>query len=182
MRNRFIPKILFLCLIFATLTIPAIAQSDHKITIGLDILPGDDTVSQRLKVISRYQISSKFSAGLGAGFTYYNDPLSLLPVFVDLNYELMRTSLTPFIFLNTGYNISILTDTHTRIDNHRGGWMLNPGLGLQFNSERGLGWHLSVGYNIDHSQFDTQEGTNRTIETDLTYKRLMAGFGLSFSL
>lgn len=161
---------------------PGIAQSDYQLHIGLDVLPGDEVVSQRIKVISRYQVSSKFSAGLGTGFTYYNDPLSVLPVFIDLKYELMRPSLTPFIFLNTGYNISILTDTHTRIDNHRGGWMLNPGIGLEFNAEHGLGWHLSVGYNIDHSQFDVQEGTSRTIKTDVTYKRLMAGVGLSVRL
>lgn len=98
MRNRFIPKILFLCLILVTLTIPAIAQSDHKIHIGFDVLPGDNVVSQRLKVISRYQISSEFSAGLGTAFIYYNDPLSLLPVFVDLKYELMRTNLAPLYF------------------------------------------------------------------------------------
>ncbi|SHF57306.1 hypothetical protein SAMN05443144_11065 [Fodinibius roseus] len=74
------------------------------------------------------------------------------------------------------------TDPEKRIDHHRGGWMLNPGIGLQFNPEHGPCWYLSIGYNIDHSQFDTHEGTSRTIETDITYKRLMAGVGFAFSL
>jgi len=182
MRNRFIAKISFFGILLIILNYSATAQSNSNIYVGLEVLPGDDTVSQRLKVIGRYQIGPQLSAGLGTGFTYYNDPLSLLPVFVDLQYKLFRTKLSPFVFLNTGYNISILTDTQTRIDNHRGGWMLNPGIGLQFTSDNGPGWHLSVGYNIDHSQFNTQEGTSRIIETDISYKRLMAGFGLSFSL
>lgn len=182
MDNHLFSRILLLCLIFAFANTFAVAQSDHKIYSSLEMLPGDDTVSERLKVATSYQLSPQLSAGLGTGFTYYNDPLSLIPIFLDLKYKLMQNDLAPFIFLNTGYTISVLTDTGTRTDGHRGGWMLNPGLGVQFEPPNGPGWYLSIGYNTDHSHFKRREGTNRTTKTEITYKRLMAGFGLFFSL
>ncbi|MCW9706116.1 hypothetical protein [Fodinibius salsisoli] len=182
MDRNFLSQILFLCLIFAVISISSNAQSKYKLNIGLDILPDDDTVSERLKVTNNYQFSPQLSAGLGTGFTYYDDPLSLIPIFIDLRYKLLQNDLAPFVFLDTGYTISVLTDTDTRTDSHRGGWMLNPGLGVQFSPKNGPGWYLSIGYSTDHSQFEREEGSSRTIKNEVTYKRLMAGFGLFFRL
>ncbi len=94
----------------------------------------------------------------------------------------MWNDLAPFVFLDAGYAISVLTDTNTKTDSHRGGGMLNSGLGIQFIPKNGPGWFVNIGYNTDHSHFKRQEGTNRTIKTKITYKRLIAGFGLFFNL
>ncbi len=177
---NFIPATALLCLLLFTLNPPANAQSGHQIQLGVDVLPGDDITSARVQVVNRFSLSPQFSVGAGAGFTYYNDPLSLIPVFVDLQYTLTRTPPALFFFLRAGYNFSTITNTDIRVDSHHGGLMLNPGIGLQMGNQSGIQWHLTVGYSVDHSQFKVQQGDSRTIETDITYKRLTAGVGLSF--
>jgi|AntRauTorcE11897_2_1112592.scaffolds.fasta_scaffold05345_4 long-subunit fatty acid transport protein len=180
MLYKYILKLILLCLFSLNFNPSAQAQSRYSKQIGLDVLHNDKNTSLRFRVAYAYQITPEFSAGVGAGFTYYNDPLSLLPVFAELNYSLTQNQLTPYLLLRAGYNFSILTETDTRVDSHRGGLMLNPGIGLKLGGNSGIGWNLSVGYNLDNSQFEVQEVNEQTIKTDITYKRLMAGFGLSF--
>lgn len=170
-----------ICMILFTLSLTtAHAQPDQRIHLGFDVLPGDDNTSARVQLTNKYEYGSRVSAGVGAGFTYYNDPLSLLPVFADLQYSLSRTAPAPFFFLRAGYNFSILTDTDTQVDSHRGGLMLNPGLGIRFGSGSGVSWYLRAGYGIDKSSFKQEVGNSRTAETDITYKRLTAGIGMLF--
>jgi hypothetical protein len=169
----------FFCLLILSVT-TATAQSGHRIHLGGAILTGDDNTSARFQLLNSFAVTPRFSAGAGAGFTYYNDPLSLLPVFAELNYALTPGLTAPYLFLRAGYNFSILTDTDIQADSHRGGLMLNPGVGLKVMTREGLGLHLSAAYNLDRASFSQESFRNETIETQITYKRLMLGMALSF--
>lgn len=155
-------------------------NTGYVLQTGIDVLPGQESTSVRYWIMNGYRFNPRFSAGLGIGFTYYDDPLSLLPLFINLNYRITETGVRPFFFLNSGYNISILTDTETQIDSHNGGFLLIPGMGLEFETTGNATLYLNAGYNFDNSSYRQETFNNRTIKTDISYRRLMFGFGLSF--
>lgn len=156
------------------------SKSGYMMHTGMDILPGDETTSIRFQLVNGYKFNPEFSAGLGIGFTYYDDPLSLLPLFLDLEYVFRRAGITPFIFLKSGYGFSILTDTETFVDSHRGGFMVNPGMGLKFETKHKFGWYFNAGYNLENAKFKRNIFGDRIVETEISYRRLMFGAGLSF--
>lgn len=147
---------------------------------GVDILTGPETTTVRFRVIAGFSFNPKFSAGLGTGFTFYHDPLSLVPLFLNAQYRFSEGNISPFASLNLGYSISILSDTDSYVEKHHGGYLLNPAIGLEFETMSGFNWHISAGYNIDNSQFSREGFNGRIIETDITYRRFMAGIGFSF--
>lgn len=149
-------------------------------TTGIGMLRGGDETTAAFQMINGYRFSSRFAAGLGIGFTPYSDPLSLLPVFLNANFKFLEANTSPFVSLSAGYNFSILSDEDTQIDAHRGGFMLNPGIGLEFSTSSGLGWYVSAGLKIDNSVFEEETWNGRIMETDINYRRLQMGLGFTF--
>jgi len=186
-------KILSPVLLFILIALPlkSSAQVDFKewlaqrkggyvLKSGLDGLAGESSTSFRVWVVNGYRFNRKVSAGLGVGFSYYNDPLSLLPLFIDFKYLFPADKISPFFFLKSGYNISLLTDTETAVNSHSGGLLLNPGLGLQFETDGKLSWQVSAGYNLDRATYFQPSTTFSSSEQEVTYKRLSLGIGFSF--
>ncbi|NGP75853.1 hypothetical protein G3570_04360 [Balneolaceae bacterium YR4-1] len=155
-------------------------KGGYVLITGLDMLPGQSTASPRLWVVNGFQFNRKVSAGLGVGFTYYDDPLSLLPLFIDFKYQFQADDIRPFFFLKSGYNISLLTDKEDTVNSHSGGLMLNPGLGLQFETSGKLAWHVSVAFNLDRATYFEPADAFSSIENNLSYERFSLGVGLSF--
>lgn len=155
-------------------------HSNGAFLIGFEILPGDQTTSPRFRIGYNRRLTPNLYGGIGVGFTYYNDPLSLLPVFITLKYRLLQASVFPFISLKTGYNFSFVTAKNTSADNHKGGLLFNPAIGIQFTLKKGIALYFSGGYNIDHASFGHGRKGVRTVATDITYRRFMAGVGLIF--
>lgn len=158
---------------------PRLYHSTGTFLIGFDVLTGDQTTSPRWRTSYNRKLSATITAGIGAGFTFYNDPLSLLPLFVALKYRLLQSSVFPFISLKAGYNFSILTDTNTLVDSHHGGLLFNPAVGVQFPLKKGTAIYLIGAYNIDKASFHYGR-YGHTVTTDITYRRFMAGIGLIF--
>lgn len=186
-------KILYplLLMVFVALPLKSSAQIDFKewlaqrkggyvLDTGLDVLPGKSSAALRLWVVNGYRFNRKVSAGLGVGFSYYNDPLSLLPLFIDFKYQFPTENINPYFFLKSGYNISLLTDTDTPVNSHSGGLLLNPGIGLRFETDGKLDWHISAGFNLDRATYFQPGGTFSSIENNTNYERLSLGIGLSF--
>jgi hypothetical protein len=155
-------------------------QQGYVNQTGIEILPGRSSTSVRFQMVHGYQFHPLFSAGIGTGFSTYNDPLSLIPFYLDLRLKLFEANTTSFIFLKTGYNISVHHDERVTVDNHSGGMMINPGIGIQFDTPAGFGFYFHAGYNIDEASFEQNIGGGQTIVTDLSYKRIHFGMGLSF--
>jgi hypothetical protein len=149
---------------------------------GIDVLPGEDATTLRYQMVNGYQFSPKFSAGLGIGFVPYDDPLDLVPVFLDGRYRFREMNTTPFIFVRIGYSISSLSDEDTQleVESHRGGLILNPGVGVELYTSDEFGWYLTAGLNIDKSRFEQVRWDGRILETDINYRRVQFGIGLIF--
>lgn len=149
-------------------------------SIRFEMLSVNGKITPRPSVMSGYRVSPNFSAGIGIGFTHYNEPLSLIPLFIDLNYKILNSGITPFASFKVGYSFSVQTEEDARIDNHSGGIMINPGTGLHFKLADKLGLLLHIGFNIYHADFERRIFRTGTFREDLTYKRLNFGAGLAF--
>jgi len=148
-------------------------------SIRFEMLSVNGKITPRPSVMSGYQVSPNFSAGIGIGFTHYNEPLSLIPLFIDLNYKILNSEITPFASFKVGYGFSVQTEEDARIDNHSGGFTINPGTGIHFPLGDKAGLSLNIGFNIDKASFEQQLFNGGTLRRDLTYKRL--NFGLAFT-
>ncbi|MEX0660391.1 MAG: hypothetical protein WEA58_10950 [Balneolaceae bacterium] len=156
-----------------------VKKSGYFNRTGFDILRADDT-TVRFYMVNGYRFTPQFSVGAGIGITPYNDPLTLIPFFIDFNLQLLEANTSPYIFLKTGYNFSLHHDEDAGIDDHTGGLLFNPGAGIQFNLRKGFGWYINAGYNIDNSYFEFDTWGPQTVENDLSFRRVNVGLGLSF--
>lgn len=148
--------------------------------LEMDLLPGPETTSVGFRIMTGYRFNPAFSAVIGSGFTFYHDPLSLVPVFLAGSYRLSDSELAPFISLKIGYSISVLSDTDTYVESHRGGLMLNPALGVQVPTGHTFDLRFSAGYLLERSAYSFEGWDGRTVVTDISYRRFMAGIGIAF--
>lgn len=148
---------------------------------GLDILPSPGSGSDmtaRVYFVNGHRFTPQTSVGVGIGFTPYNDPLSLIPVFFDFNYRFSEGGVSPVLFLRAGYNFAVKHDDSLLMDDFIGGLLLNPGLGLELPLSSKFDLYLNAGYNIDNSSYEFQSWGNRTIINDLSFRRLSLGVGI----
>lgn len=160
--------------------VPALKDTGYVNFTGLDMLPGEEGTSFRIQMINGYQSSPYFSTGIGLGYTSYNEPLDAVSLFLDMRVKFFKSKATPFAFLKVGHSFSVLRDDELLIEDHQGGFMFNPGMGLQFTSYEGFGWYFNAGYNMDHLSYEEEEWNGRILETKLTYKRILFGLGFTF--
>lgn len=148
---------------------------------GVERLSGEqDSDATRFQMVNGYQFTPRFSAGIGIAFVDYHDPLNAIPIFGDLRFKLTKSNAAPFIFLKGGYNFSVVPDEEFPIEDHRGGLILNTGVGIQFDVNDHVGWYFNAGYNIDKMEYEEEVWGNRNSTTSLTYKRVHFGLGLAF--
>lgn len=155
-------------------------ESGYMNRTGFDLMRANSNSTARFYMVNGYQFTPRFSAGIGFGITPYNDPLTLVPVFIDLNLRFLKANASPYIFLKTGYNFSVHHDDDVQIDDHSGGLLLNPGVGLQFNLSGGLGWYINAGYNIDNSYYEFEIWGPQTVENKHSFRRVNFGMGFAF--
>ena len=147
---------------------------------GFDVLYGNDGTNIRLKMTLAYQLTERFSGGIGVGYVFYHDPADLVPVYFDVIYHLGEGDITPYAQLKTGYSFSIFRNEDIMADRHRGGFLLNPALGLQARGQNGRGAYFSAGFNLDETSWDHEIFGNRIITEKISYRRISFGFGFIF--
>ncbi len=158
----------------------------YLIRAGMDFLSGSgessdsNSNSARFYMTHSHRFTPVFSMGVGIGYTVYNDPFSMVPFFIDLNYRFTDENTTPFINLKAGYNFAIKPDDDLQIDSYTGGLLFNPAAGVEFNTNRGLGIYISAGYNVDKSSYQYETWGNRTVNNYLSFRRLSLGAGFVF--
>jgi len=159
------------------------AQNDRTGYInrtGVGLLTGNSGNNIRLQMTHGYRFTERLSAGVGSGYVFYRDPLDLIPVFIELTYLFGDDGVAPFIQLKTGYSFSVLHDRSFEPDRHRGGPLLNPGLGLQIKNSSAPGIYLSAGFNLDTSTFEQDSFGDRIIKDSISYRRISLSFGFVF--
>ena len=147
---------------------------------GFEVLHSSASSTLRFTMVNGYRFNSHFSAGIGFGITPYNDPLTLVPVFLDIKMRFLKANSSPYLFLKTGYNFSVHHDDDVELQEHKGGLLINPGVGLHFIRSSGVGFYFQAGYNIDNSYYEFEGWWPQTVENDISFRRLSVGMGLSF--
>lgn len=162
----------------------AISQNESRYLFraGMDLLAGGDhsSTSPRFYMVHGHRFTPQLSAGVGIGYTPYNDPMSMIPFFIDLNYRFFDQATTTFINLKAGYNFTTRIDDDLQLDDHNGGLLFNPVVGVQFSLGRSAAFQLSAGFNIDNSSYQYETWGNRTVVNRLSFRRLSLGAGIVF--
>lgn len=149
--------------------------------VEFTVLPGANTTSVGIQVVRVRRFTDWFCGGLGIGFTHYNDPLDLVPIFVNAKFVAPGTGgAIPFASLDIGYSVSIHVNDDVEIDEHRGGVLISPSVGVLFKSNSDFKYYVKAGYNINKARYEQPQWGNRILETNITYKRLLFGVGLLF--
>ncbi|MEQ8241694.1 MAG: hypothetical protein RIA69_20945 [Cyclobacteriaceae bacterium] len=130
------------------------AQTDYEQPIGYKRLfelgygfgVGDNVVSRiKLNIINGFQINPFFSVGFGTGLRYWNTRKTLLiPLFLDLRYNLLDKNVSPYVALGTGYSMNI-TD---RTGGISGSFMLNPTVGATVRRSSKSSMNIGLGYDL----------------------------------
>lgn len=147
---------------------------------GVDLLAGSGTTTPHFYTVNGYRFHPQFAIGFGVGLTPYNDPLTLLPVFLDVQISLLKRTVTPFLSLQAGHNFTLDSDDHQNVEDHSGGRTFTPGAGIQFNTSSGPSWYLMVGYTTDRASYSQRGWGGQDIENELTFRRTSFGLGLTF--
>jgi hypothetical protein len=148
--------------------------------------------------INSWKFENGFSTGIGVGVEFFNE--TYLPVVADFRYFIRKSGTMPFVSLQGGYSIPLggtysqqvyynspvdwnsliyrpPTPIPTTTDiSARGGWLLNPAIGIQAPINENLALIFSAGYRIMRHRY----GKNDTYKLDVDYNRLSLKVGLLF--
>jgi hypothetical protein len=148
--------------------------------------------------INSWKFENGFTAGIGVGVEFFGE--TYLPVVADFRYFIRKAGAMPFVSLQGGYSIPLggtytqqnyyyppymwssssiyrPTAQPTNIDiSARGGWLLNPALGIQAPINENLSLTFSAGYRLMRQRY----GKDDAYKMDVDYNRLSLKVGLLF--
>ncbi len=146
--------------------------------------------------INSWKFENGFSTGIGVGVEFFEE--TYLPVVADFRYYIRNFGAMPFVSLQGGYSIPlggtysqqvyysspvtwdvlaprppVMTTTDISA---RGGWLLNPAIGIQAPINGNLALTFSAGYRMMRHRY----GKDDTYKLDVDYNRLSLKVGLLF--
>ena len=173
---------------------------NHFFFSELGVLPGNPGNPDKIPLIFHtsvnYNFFGKFSAGMGAGVEFYKE--TYLPVSINGLYKFRNTRVTPFAGLQVGYQVPI-EGSRTKVQNvlfsprsdiywpgiiprdtylkAQGGILLNPSLGVIWQSQSNVRFTFSAGYRFHRLGY-----YNKDLQYNLNvdYRRLSLKLGLIF--
>ncbi len=144
--------------------------------------------------ISGWQFANGLSAGVGAGVEFFSE--AYLPVVADLRYYFGKQGVLPFIGAQGGYSIALGKADKQYVYNYaydynliwpgpigqavdvdaRGGWLVNPSVGICAPIGDKLALTVSAGYRIMRHRYNREDN----YKLDVDYNRLSLKVGLMF--
>jgi len=141
--------------------------------------------------ISGWQFKDRFSVGAGVGVEFFSE--TYLPVVADFRYYLNRHGACPFFGLQAGYSFSLDKPDKQYVYNNsyilgnipigstlemkaKGGFLLNPMVGICTSLGENLALTFSAGYRIMRHRYSTED----YYKIDIDYNRLSLKIGLIF--
>jgi hypothetical protein len=144
--------------------------------------------------ISSWKFSCGFTAGVGVGVEFFNE--TYLPVVADFRYYIRDHGPLPFVALQAGYSIPL--GGHYTQQNYyygysdympitynpptsqdmsaRGGFLINPSVGIQAQLNENLALVFSAGYRYMRHNY----GKDENYKLEVEYNRLSLKVGLLF--
>ncbi|HWR99841.1 MAG TPA: hypothetical protein VN249_04450 [Prolixibacteraceae bacterium] len=180
---------------------PAAIQTGYYNLTEFGVLAGNTNNSKSapftIMNVSSWQFDNGFSTGIGIGVHFFDE--TYLPVVADFRYFLRKHGPLPFVNLQTGYSIPLGGEykqttyyydyssfarpgiwpgpNQTELDvSARGGFLINPSIGIYSQINENFALTLSAGYSyLRHSY-----GKEEEYKLDVDYNRLSIKLGLQF--
>ena len=144
-----------------------------------------------------YKFLEKFSAGAGVGVEFYKE--TYLPVSINGLYKFQKnSSFSPFVMLQAGYLVPI-EGSRTKVQSimppdiryiwpgpivsyetelkAKGGFLLNPSLGVMWYTKSNVGFTFSAGYRFHRLRYNNAE---KAYDLNIDYNRLSLKLGIIF--
>ncbi|MGB8491878.1 MAG: hypothetical protein WCE64_12550 [Bacteroidales bacterium] len=134
-----------------------------------------------------YQFSNGLSAGLGTGIEKLD--LWVMPVYADLRFQPLKTSVSPFAWVKSGYGFALSGRTNEDYYYYGynpepvGGIMFSTGAGIALYSWRRNAVSIGIGYHYQKIRFRQQEliGYGELTNELIThFNRIEVQFGFIF--
>lgn len=128
-----------------------------------------------------YALDAHWSAGIYSGIeSYYNENGEvLIPVMSEIIYYLKKSDLSPYINVGFGYGFGVQSSANEHLVDHKGGWAINPNIGVRLPSWYGMHLIVGVGAKWQENSFDIING-NEISHLDIMYKRLTMNVSFVF--
>ena len=135
-----------------------------------------------LHITLLYNLSTKYTIGIGTGFDAYRPSANTLPLFATFRYHPLQQEKLKhlYCFTNLGYSIPVDDD-----DLLSSGWMFDIGVGWQKMFYRHFGINLQLGYNLkefkaNRHYYDKPTEEYLTNKFNILRNSLALGFGVVF--
>lgn len=135
-------KIILLIMASCTFAV-ATAQQTEGFTLATSVGTGIDLNEPAAtpftwQVVGYYTIGKRLSAGIGTGLAIYEK--ALVPLFADAKFLILKPGkFTPYIECSVGYGLA-------PGKNAKGGFYLNPSVGVAYSIGEGKKLFLALGY------------------------------------
>lgn len=136
-----------------------------------------------LDIVNGYKWNSRLTAGIGIGYENFNEVY--FPVFIDMRYHFIESSVSPFSLLKAGYLIPGWQEDNLDYYYYHdrkalGGPLLEVGAGIQINmsSKNALTVSLAYRYQVIKHTEDMYESTDYDYTN--TMNRLSVKLGFCF--
>jgi hypothetical protein len=144
----------------------------------IGVAVGPDNVAYSISTVNGYLIKPHFSLGVGAGYDYYVNTGSMVPLYLDMRIILHDKRFTPFIYNDAGYSFAISSAT---LSGFKAGIMFNPGFGIKTFVGKTTAFVLSFGIKIQNIKYNIPDpsGTTTNLISSSSFSQLFmvkAGF------
>lgn len=167
-----------------------INRQGYSVRISASVLAGRNSEGNirdmSVHLSNGYQLRNGISFGFGTGLEEL-DGVTLLPVYLDLRYNLLKTRFSPFIWTKGGWSFTF-NKSQERYNyfnlytESQGGEMLNIGSGIELASWRNNAVNIGIAYRNQKTIFKSDENWNANAINELitSYNRIEIQFGFIF--
>jgi len=140
-----------------------------------------------ISFISGYQFDFGLAVGAGLGIDLMSEVY--MPIVGDLKYTFRSSKISPFIYFQGGYSISLedpdpydyeYYDYYESDLESKGGYILNPGVGFKINLNERNAFSFSLGYKYMEINQTYKEFNGQNIDRKIKTNRIVLGFGYYF--
>lgn len=165
-------------------------KQGYSIRLTTSVLAGRNSSGKRVSLSLHLSNGYQFRNGLSMGFGTGIEELDavVMPVYADLRFEPLKTKVSPFIWLKSGYGFTMSDEDggygyyYGSYPESKGGPMFNTGAGIALYSWRRNAVNIGIGYRyqkLSFRQVDIWSGEwNNEIVTH--FNRIEVQFGFIF--
>jgi hypothetical protein len=147
-------------------------------SVSIGFMPGK-LLSKGFHIINGYRINNHWQVGVGIGIEDHTQSVyasnSYAPLFLHGQYNLLKSSTTPFLAVMAGYEMALSNQEY-----NKGGFTTGAKVGVNHYFSDHVGLTTSVGYRYGYFKQKNQYGWWGTFTTIREINRFEFRFGLVF--